>query len=98
MRTIVVEPFGEAWAVRVDDMEPQLFTRGRAAEEAAKDTAERLSAAGDHVEIHLYLRNGERAARFICLPPVSSDDTPHLVGGSLLAVAGAACEMTEAAA
>ncbi|MET4682615.1 hypothetical protein [Brevundimonas faecalis] len=98
MRTVVVEPFGKAWAVRVDDTEPRMFARGRAAEEAAKDIAERLSAQSEHVEIHLFLRNGEKAARFICLPPVSPDDTPHLVGGSLLVVAAMAGEMTEAAA
>lgn len=93
MRTVVVEPFGEAWAVHVDDMEPQLFARGRAAEDAAKDIVERLSATGDHIEIHLNLRNGERVTRFICLPPVSPEDPPRLVGGSLLAVAATADEI-----
>lgn len=85
MRTVVVEPFGDAWAVRVDEVEPQLFARGRAAEDAAKSIAEALAAAGDHVEIHLFLRNGTKAARFVCLPPLSGDDSPLLIGGSLLA-------------
>ena len=85
MRTVVVEPFGDIWAVRLDDVEPQLFARGRAAEDAAKQIAHRLAAAGDHVEIHLHLRNGQQAARFICLPPLSEGDGPLLVGGSLLA-------------
>jgi hypothetical protein len=39
------------------------------------------------------LRNGERVARFLCLPPVSPEDSPHLVGGSLLAVAATADEI-----
>lgn len=85
MRNVVVEPLGEAWAVRVDEAEPQLFARGRAAEEAARSIAEKLAAAGDHVELSLMLRNGAKAARFVCLPPVSEEDEPLLVGGSLLA-------------
>lgn len=84
MRTIVVEPAGDVWAVRVDDVEPQLFVRGRAAEATARNLAETLAAAGDPVEIHLFLRNGERAARFVCLPPGPEEDKPLLVGGSLL--------------
>lgn len=63
----------------------QLFTRGREAENAAKGIAERLAAAGDQVELHLSLRNGQLAGRFVCLPPISDDDGPLLVGGSLLA-------------
>ncbi len=90
MRTVVVEPFGEVWAVRVDDVEPQLFVRGRAAEDAARTIAETMAAAGEHVEIHLFLRNGEKAARFVCLPPMSADDSPLLIGGSLLAHAAPA--------
>lgn len=85
MRTVVVEPFGDVWSVRVDDTEPQLFARGRKAESAAKNIAETLAAAGEHVELHLYLRNGQQAARFLCLPPVAKTDRPLLVGGSLLA-------------
>jgi len=85
MRTVVVEPFGDVWSVRVEDTEPQLFTRGREAENAAKGIAERLAAAGDQVELHLSLRNGQLAGRFVCLPPISDDDGPLLVGGSLLA-------------
>jgi len=69
----------------VDDTEPQLFTRGREAEGAAKKISETLAAAGDHVELHLYLRDGQLAARFVCLPPISEEDSPLLVGGSLLA-------------
>ncbi len=84
MRTVVVEPAGDVWAVRVDDVEPQLFMRGRAAEATARNLAETLAAAGDPVEIHLFLRNGERAARFVCLPPGPEEDKPLLVGGSLL--------------
>lgn len=85
MRAVVVEPFGDVWSVRVDETEPQLFTRGREAEGAAKKISEALAAAGDHVELHLYLRDGQLAARFVCLPPISEEDSPLLVGGSLLA-------------
>ncbi len=85
MRTVVVEPFGDVWSVRVEDTEPQLFARGREAENSAKGIAERLAAAGDQVELHLSLRNGQLAGRFVCLPPISDDDGPLLVGGSLLA-------------
>lgn len=85
MRTVVVEPFGDVWSVRVEDTEPQLFARGREAENAAKGIAERLAAAGDQVELHLSLRNGQLAGRFVCLPPISDDDSPLFVGGSLLA-------------
>ncbi|HCW49365.1 hypothetical protein ACLBV5_14540 [Brevundimonas sp. M1A4_2e] len=85
MRTVFVEPFGDVWSVRVDDTQPQLFARGREAENVAKRIAERLAAAGDQVELHLSLRNGQLAARFVCLPPISDDDRPLLVGGSLLA-------------
>jgi hypothetical protein len=85
MRTIVVEPAGDAWAVRVDDVEHQLFVRGRMAEAVARKLAETLAASGEQVEIQLFLRNGEKAARFICLPPASEEDRPLLVGGSLLA-------------
>ena len=85
MRTIVVEPAGDAWAVRVDDVEPQLFARGREAEAAARNLAEKLAAFGEQVEIQLFLRNGEKAARFICLPPAFEEDRPLLIGGSLLA-------------
>ena len=84
MRTVVVEPAGVVWSVRMDDVEPQLFMRGRAAEEAARTLAEALAAAGDTVEIQLFLRNGEKAARFICLPPGPEEDKPLLVGGSVL--------------
>ncbi len=89
MRTIVVEPADDVWSVSVDDVEPQLFMRGRAAEEAARNLAESLAAAGETVEIKLFLRNGEKAARFICLPPCPDEDKPLLVGGSLLGCAAA---------
>lgn len=84
MRTVVIEPAGDVWAVRVDDIEPQLFMRGRAAEATARQLAETLAAAGDSIEIQLFLRNGEKAARFVCLPPGPDEDKPLLVGGSLL--------------
>lgn len=82
MLEIIVEPFGDAWGVRVDRAEPQLFTRGSLAEEAARTLAYRLAEAGKPVEVHILLRDGRRAARFVCLPPISDEDRPLLVGGS----------------
>lgn len=84
MKEIVVEPLGDAWAVRADGAEPQLFTRGMLAEDAAKAIALRLADAGEHVEIHIMLRDGSRGATFVCLPPLSDEDRPLLVGGTTL--------------
>lgn len=81
MHEIVVEPLGDAWAVRVDGAEPQVFAIGAKAEEAAKKIAARLASTGDQVELHVLLRDGRRGARFVCLPPLSDDDHPLLVGG-----------------
>ena len=81
MHEIVVEPLGDAWAVRVDGAEPQVFASGAKAEERAKEAAVRLAATGEQVELHVLLRDGRRGARFVCLPPLSDDDQPLLVGG-----------------
>lgn len=84
MKEIVVEPLGDAWAVRANGAEPQLFTRGMLAEEAAQAIAYRLADAGEHLEIHIMLRDGRRGARFVCLPPLSDEDRPLLVGGTTI--------------
>ena len=99
MKEIVVEPLGEAWAVRADGAEPQLFTRGPLAEDAAKALAFRLAGAGEHVEIHIMLRDGRRGARFVCLPPLTDKDRPLLVGGTTVnyAVEASADPMSSAA-
>lgn len=83
MKSIVVEPFGEVWAVRVEGAEPQLFSSGRMAEDAAKRIAKRLAASGERAELQLRLRSGATAARFVCLPPLYSEEEPMLLGGSL---------------
>lgn len=84
MIEIIVEPLGDAWAVRADGAEPQLFTRGSLAESTAKAIATRLADAGEQVEIHIMLRDGRRGARFVCLPPLSDKEPPLLVGGTTL--------------
>lgn len=81
MHVIVVEPLGDAWAVRVEGLEHQVFTSGAKAEAAAKTIATRLAAAGESVELHVLLRDGRRGARFVCFPPLSANDQPLLVGG-----------------
>lgn len=81
MQEIVVEPLGDAWAVRVSGTEPQVHPSGATAEQAAKNIAARLASAGEQVELHVMLRDGQRGARFLCLPPLSDDDEPLLVGG-----------------
>lgn len=80
MQVIAVEPLGDAWAVRVEGLEPQVYASGAKAEDAAKTLSTRLAAAGEHVELHVLLRDGRPGARFVCLPPISEDDRPLLVG------------------
>lgn len=81
MQVIAVEPLGDAWAVRVEGLEPQVYASGAKAEDAAKTVATRLAATGEHVELHVLLRDGRKGARFVCLPPISEEDRPLLVGG-----------------
>ena len=78
---IVVEPIGEVWAVRVPGAEPQIFSRGGQAEDAAKAVAVRLASTGEPVEVHMKLRDGRPGGRFVCLPPIADHDEPLLVGG-----------------
>ena len=46
----------------------QIFRSGRAAEKAARAMGERLARAGDTSEISIFLRDGSRAAHFVCAP------------------------------
>jgi hypothetical protein len=72
VHAIKVEPFGEGWSVSLDGVtEPQVFRGGRSAERAARSMGERLAAAGVHVEISIYLRDGTRASRFVCAPALT---------------------------
>ncbi len=87
MDRIVVQPVGAAWEVHAPGLEAQVFKTGGQAEEAARRLAEGLARTGEHVELHLVLRNGELAAKFTCMPPLAQKDRPLIVGGSLLAKA-----------
>lgn len=81
MREIVVEPLGDVWTLRVAGAEPQAFRRGSAAENAARALATRLAQTGEQVELKLRLRDGRTGARFLCLPPLTEEEAPLLVGG-----------------
>ncbi|MBS0334714.1 MAG: hypothetical protein JSS35_18240 [Proteobacteria bacterium] len=66
---IQVEPCGDGWAVRCAAFaNEQLFRSGRTAEHVARRLGERLAAAGRWAEIHVRLRNGGSAGRFVCAP------------------------------
>lgn len=84
MQIIVVEPIGDAWIVRAGDTEPQVYASGAKAEDAAKIIAHRLALAGYDVELYITLRDGRPGARFRCFAPLTQDDQPLLVGGSLI--------------
>ena len=56
---ILVEPFGESWAVKLDNVEnPQIYRHGSAAETAARALATRLAVSGHPVIADIKLRNG----------------------------------------
>lgn len=66
---IEVAPCGDGWAVRCAGiLNEQLFRSGRAAEHAARRLGGRIADAGKWAEIHLHLRNGAVAGRFVCVP------------------------------
>lgn len=66
---IEVVPCGDGWAVRCTGiLNDQLFRSGRAAEHAARRLGGRIADAGKWAEIHLHLRNGGVAGRFVCVP------------------------------
>jgi hypothetical protein len=65
--TIYVEPLAHGWAVRQDEIDnPQVFTSGAKAEDAALRLAERLARAGKASEVIVYLRDGALGGRFAC--------------------------------
>jgi len=67
MQAISVEPFGEGWVVRSDQIANEMVYRsGRRAEDAAKDLGERLAEAGQPVEIRIFVRGGAMVGWFIC--------------------------------
>ena len=67
MQAISVEPFGEGWVVRSDQMTyGMVYRSGRHAEDSAKGLGERLAEAGQPVEIRIFVRGGALVGRFIC--------------------------------
>lgn len=80
MERVVVEPFGEGWAVRsLAADNPMILRRGADAERVGRDLARRLAAAGTPVQLNLRLRDGATAAKFVCLPPAGADPEPLMI-------------------
>jgi hypothetical protein len=80
MHKVIVEPVDGGWTVNVETIDnPMMFVSGRAAEDAARDLALKLAAAGADVELELRLRGGERAARFVVLAPVEHEERPLML-------------------
>ena len=66
LQVISVEPLANGWAVRQDAVDnPQVFTSGAKAEDAALRLGARLAEAGDPTEIRIYLRDGALGGRFL---------------------------------
>lgn len=81
MDRVVVEPLEPGWAVRTGAFaNPMVFRSGSAAERAGRDLALSLASAGAPAELHLRLKDGTTAARFVCLPPAGRDPDPLVVG------------------
>ena len=75
MLVISVQPVEDGWSVRGDRIERDLvFSAGSDAEAAARRLGERLAREGQRVEIRLFLRDGDVAAKLICV----SDMKPRL--------------------
>jgi hypothetical protein len=70
MRSVRVTPAEAGWAVQCDDVDNEMmFRSGAKAEAAARRLAQALADAGEPVEIQIHLRDGGRAARFVCFSP-----------------------------
>jgi hypothetical protein len=68
VEVIYVEPLADGWAVRHGSVEnPQVFTSGAKAEDAARSLGARLAQAGSPSEIRVMLRDGTMAGKFACL-------------------------------
>ena len=80
MERVVVEPLGSGWAVRSDALDNlMVFRSGSAAERAGRGLALRLASGGEPAELHLRLKDGSKAARFVCLPPTGRDPDPLVI-------------------
>jgi len=66
---ILVEPFGDGWSVRSDQLDNDMvFQRGAAAEAAAKILGDSLARLGHPAKIVIRLRDGTLAGQFACPP------------------------------
>jgi hypothetical protein len=75
IQVISVEPLASGWALRQASVEnPQVFTSGAKAEDAAMNLGARLAEAGRSTEIRVYLRDGTLGGRFVC--PATEAKTP----------------------
>lgn len=69
MLCVKVAPVSDGWAVTCGAVENlMLFRSGAQAEDAARRLAQALAEAGEWAEIEVRMRDGARAARFICTP------------------------------
>ncbi len=67
INVIYVEPMADGWAVRKDEIvNPQVFSSGAKAEDAALRLAQSLAGAGQASEVRVYLRDGVLGGRFTC--------------------------------
>jgi hypothetical protein len=79
MRIIDVWPLGQGWTVRGEQIDNDLvFRSGRAAEQAARQLADRLAKVGMSSEVRIHLRDGTLGGRFFtpASPPTEHRSTP----------------------
>lgn len=78
---ISVEPFGDGWTVRSDQLDNDMvFQRGAAAEAAAKILGDGLARLGQPAKIVIRLRDGTVAGQFVCAPSDRSQASAHGTG------------------
>jgi hypothetical protein len=70
---ISVRPMDDGWRVHGDTLEHGMsFLSGADAEGAARVLAERYADAGRSTEIHVFLRDGSLAGRYVGVPEVGA--------------------------
>ncbi|MGR4864538.1 hypothetical protein [Caulobacter sp. LARHSG274] len=75
---ISVEPFGDGWTVRSDQLDNDMvFQRGAAAEAAAKILGDGLARLGQPAKIVIRLRDGTVAGQFVCAPVARNQAPPR---------------------
>ena len=65
---IIVAPAPGGWSVRRDGAEAWVFESGAQAEWSARKLGEALAQSGLAAEIHVVLKDGSLAGRFLCHP------------------------------